>query len=77
MWSLLDMLVEAGIDAWHGIQPSIGMTMPELQERYGGRICFWGGVDVDTLIAGTVQDVEEQVRIACESAPADGGLVLT
>ncbi len=34
-------------------------------------------MDVDTLIAGTVQDVEEQVRVACESAPPDGGLVLT
>lgn len=77
MWPLLDMLIEAGVDAWHGIQPSIGMTLPELQECYRGRLCFWGGVDVDTLIAGTEQEVAEQVRIACESAPPEGGLVLT
>jgi uroporphyrinogen decarboxylase len=77
MWPLLDMLVEAGVDAWHGIQPRIGMTLPELQERYGGRLCFWGGVDVDTLIAGSEEEVIEQVRVACESAPRAGGLVLT
>lgn len=77
VWPLLDMFIEAGVDAWHGIQPSIGMALPELQERYGGQLCFWGGVDVDTLIAGTEQNVAEQVRIACESAPPEGGLVLT
>jgi hypothetical protein len=77
MWPLLDMLVEAGVDAWHGIQPRIGMALPELQEQYGGRLCFWGGVDVDTLIAGTEQEVTDQVRVACESAPQEGGLVLT
>ncbi len=75
-WPLLDMFVEAGIDGWHGIQPRIGMALPDLQERYGGRLCFWGGVDVDTLIAGTEEQVADQVRVACESAPPEGGLVL-
>ncbi len=77
MWALLDMLVEAGIDGWQGIQPRLGMTLPALQERYGGRLCFWGGVDVDTLVAGTEAEVEEEVRVAFESAPRSGGLVLT
>jgi len=77
LWSLLDMFIEAGVDGWQGIQPAIGMTLPELQERYGGRLCFWGGVDNDTLVAGTPDEVREQVRVACQSAPASGGLVLT
>lgn len=77
MWSLLDMLIEAGVDGWQGIQPRIGMTLPALQERYGGKLCFWGGVDVDTLVAGSPEDVAEEVRIAITSAPAAGGLVLT
>jgi hypothetical protein len=75
-WKVLDLLVEAGVDAWHGIQPAIGMNLPELQERYGGKLCFWGGVDLETLIAGSEADVREQVRIAVESAPRDGGLIL-
>lgn len=77
VWPLLDMMIEAGVDAWQGIQPRIGMTLPALQERYGGRLCFWGGVDVDTLVAGTEEQVAEEVRIACQSAPKEGGLVLT
>jgi uroporphyrinogen decarboxylase len=77
VWPILDMMIEAGIDAWQGIQPAIGMTLPRLQERYAGRLCFWGGVDVDTLVAGSEEEVAEQVRVACESAPRDGGLVLT
>jgi uroporphyrinogen decarboxylase len=77
LWSLLDMFIEAGVDGWQGIQPAIGMTLPTLQERYGGRLCFWGGVDNDTLVAGTEAEVAEQVRVAYESAPAKGGLVLT
>ena len=76
-WQILDMMIEAGIDAWQGIQPRIGMTLPELQNRYRGQLCFWGGVDVDTLVAGTEEQVVEEVRIACESAPREGGLVLT
>ena len=65
------------IDGWQGIQPGIGMGLPELQERYGGKLCFWGGVDMSTLVAGTPEEVEAEVRLACESAPAAGGLVLT
>ena len=71
------MMIEAGIDGWHGIQPSIGMALPALQERYGGQLCFFGGVDVATLVAGTEQEIEEEVRIAVESTPVEGGLVLT
>ncbi len=77
MWALLDMMIEAGIDGWQGIQPRLGMTFPALQERYGGRLCFWGGVDVDTLVAGSEADVAEEVRVAFESAPPAGGMVLT
>jgi hypothetical protein len=77
LWLLLDMMIEAGIDGWQGIQPAIGMKLPELQERYGGKLCFWGGVDVDTLVAGTEEQVREEVRTAFTSAPQDGGLLLT
>jgi hypothetical protein len=76
-WAILDMMIEAGIDGWHGIQPSIGMALPELQKCYGGQLCFFGGVEVDTLVAGTEEVIEEEVRTAIESALPEGGLVLT
>ena len=77
LWPVLDLMLEAGIDGWQGIQPEIGMTLPALQERYGGRLCFWEGVSMPTLIDGTEAQVAEEVRGACDSAPAAGGLVIT
>ena len=77
LWPVLDLMIEAGIDGWQGIQPEIGMTLPALQARYAGRLCCWGGVSMPALIDGTEEQVAEEVRIACESAPAAGGLVIT
>ncbi len=77
LWQALDGLVGAGIDAWHGIQPGIGMDFKVLKEKYGQKICFFGGVDCDTLIAGSPEDVAAQARYAIRHAAPGGGLVLT
>lgn len=76
-WSILDMFLEAGVDGWHGIQPSIGMDLKLLKEKYGGRLCFFGGVNCETLIAGRPQDVRAEVRYAIKHAAPGGGLVVT
>jgi hypothetical protein len=77
IWQALDGLVGAGIDGWHGIQPAIGMDFKLLKEKYGKKICFFGGVDCDTLIDGSVEDVERQAKYAIQHAAPGGGLVLT
>jgi uroporphyrinogen decarboxylase len=77
VWSILDMLVAAGIDAWHGIQPSIGMDLRLLKERYGEKLCFLGGVNCETLVAGTPGQARAEVRYAMEHAAPGGGLVVT
>jgi uroporphyrinogen decarboxylase len=71
------MLVDAGIDGWHGIQPSIGMDMKRLKAQYGDKVCFLGGMNCETLVAGTVNEVREEVRYAIQHAGAGGGLVVT
>ncbi|MHB1134590.1 MAG: uroporphyrinogen decarboxylase family protein [Chloroflexota bacterium] len=76
-WSILDDLVEIGVDAWQGIQPSIGMDLKRLKERYGQRLTFFGGVNNETLIAGTPAEVEAEVRYAFRHAAPGGGYVLT
>jgi uroporphyrinogen decarboxylase len=75
-WKILPMMIEAGIDGWQGIQPSIGMDLGLLHERFGDRLCFFGGVDCATLVAGTPEDVTREARYAIERAGLDGGLVL-
>jgi uroporphyrinogen decarboxylase len=76
-WKIMPMMIEAGIDGWHGIQPSIGMDLAKLKEMYGDTLCFFGGADCDTLVAGTPDDVREEVRYAIQHAAQDGGLVIT
>jgi uroporphyrinogen decarboxylase len=77
VWSILDGLVEAKIDGWHGIQPSIGMDLARLKDRYGDRLCFFGGVNCETLVAGTPEEARNEVRYAIEHAAPGGGLVVT
>jgi len=77
VWRILDSFVEAGVDAWHGIQPSIGMDLRLLKERYGDRLCFFGGVNCETLVAGTPEEARAEVRYAIRYAAPGGGLVVT
>jgi len=77
VWSILDGFVEIGVDGWHGIQPSIGMDLRLLKERYGDRLCFFGGVNCETLVAGTPDEAREEVRYAIRYAGPGGGLVVT
>jgi uroporphyrinogen decarboxylase len=76
LWSILDDLVDAGIDGWHGIQPSIGMDLRLLKERYGDRLCFFGGVNCETLVEGTPAQARAEVRYAIQHAAPGGGLVI-
>jgi len=76
VWGILDTFAELGIDGWHGIQPDIGMDLKRLKERYGERLCFFGGVNCATLIEGTPAQTRQEVRYAIEHAGPGGGLVV-
>ncbi len=52
--------------------PNIGMDLAKLKERYGDRLCFFGGVNCETLITGSPAQVREEVRYAIQHA-APGG----
>jgi uroporphyrinogen decarboxylase len=77
LWDILEDLIDSGIDGWHGIQPRIGMDLALLKERFGDKLCLFGGVDCETLIAGTPETVREEVRHAIRHAGPGGGLVVT
>ena len=77
VWDILDSFVEIGVDGWHGIQPHIGMDMRLLKERYGDRLCLFGGVNCETLIAAPASRARDEVRYAIEHAAKGGGLIVT
>ena len=76
LWSILDDMVSAGVDGWKGIQPSIGMDLKLLKEKYGGKLTLIGGVNCDTLVAGSAADVDEEVKYAIRHAARGGGFVM-
>jgi uroporphyrinogen decarboxylase len=74
----LDDLIEIGVDVINPVQISAaGMDPVFLKKRYGGRICFWGGVDTQELLPrGTPQDVARETRRIAGILGRGGGYVL-
>ena len=58
------------------LQTNAGMEVGRLKQLFGERMCFWGGVAVEALIAGTPDDVRGQVRAAMEAGAPGGGFIL-
>lgn len=69
-------LIEVGIDILNPIQPEC-MNPEKLKEQYGDKLSFWGTIsDQTTMITGSPEDVENEVRQRIETIGYNGGLVL-
>ncbi len=75
VWDFVETFVEAGFDAYEGIQASAGMDMKLLKERVGDKLTLWGGVKNENLINGTPGDVEADARHALKWGGPGGGLI--
>ena len=75
---LISDFIGAGFDILNPVQCSAaGMEPEKLKEKYGDKICFWGGV-VDTqktLPFGTVEEVAAEVRERISIFNTGGGYV--
>jgi uroporphyrinogen decarboxylase len=76
-WSILDMLVEAGIDGLHGIQPSAGMSLKELKQRYGSQLVLFGAMEGEHLINDKPEKIRDLVREQILDTSQGGRYVLT
>ncbi len=75
-WDLIDMFIEAGIDGYQSLQTGAGMDLEKLKDRFQNRIVFWGGIAVETLLAGKTTDVRRNVRQAVDIAKRRKGIIL-
>jgi len=73
---LMDMFIEAGIDCYQSLQTDAHMYIPYLQEKWGDRMAFWGGVATELLVGGTAEQVRENVRDVMTKAGPRGGFIL-
>lgn len=74
---LIPMMIEAGLDAVHAVQPSCrGMELRELKERYGRKLVFNGAIDSHhVLIKGTPASIRESVREVLAVMMPGGGYI--
>ncbi len=74
---LMDDLIACGVDCLHPIQAGT-MDDRQIAARYGGRVCFWIGMDVQKVIPfGTPDEVRKSVRERLEAFyRPEGGLVV-
>ncbi len=73
---LIPDMIGMGLDVLNPVQPQ-AMSIEELGKRFRGKLCFWGGVDVQrTLPLGTPEDVKREVRYLIETlGTEDGGYI--
>jgi len=74
---LMEVMIEAGFEAWQSIQAVLpDLDMARLKRDYGDRLALWGGINIETLHDGTPQDNRRDVLYALKHAASGGGLIL-
>lgn len=69
-------LVEIGLDIFNPLEPAV-MDIHDMKRRFGGRITFYGGVDVErTLPFGTADEVRNEIRERAAVLGKGGGYIL-
>lgn len=72
----LDLFVELGYDCYQSIQQSAGMDLGDVKERIGDKMVLWGGVPVELIIGGTMDEVRREVRTAMDKAKENGRFIM-
>ena len=56
----MDDLIECGFCVHHPIEPK-ALNIVEVKNKYKGRLCLMGNIELDTLIRGVPEDIENLV----------------
>jgi uroporphyrinogen decarboxylase len=73
---LIPGLIEAGIDCLQPLEVKAGMDLVKLKKEFGDRIAFIGGIDVRTLIANDLEDVQTELEKKVPVAMQNSGYIL-
>ena len=76
IWPIYDMIIDAGADGIHPIDPMAGMDMGEAKAVFGDKICLLGNVSCAfSLVSGTVDEVRQETKEVIKKAGKGGGLI--
>lgn len=76
IWPIFDIILEAGADGIHPIDPESGMDIGEAKAKYGNRVCLMGNIDCGPLLSwGSMEEVRDEVINCIQKAGRGGGFV--
>jgi uroporphyrinogen decarboxylase len=70
--SIMDDLIDAGIDARHSFEDAI-LPVEQWYDKFHNRLAILGGVDMDLMANGTVEQVAQRTRRILEHCAPGGG----
>ncbi len=78
IWSIIDLIIDSGIDCLDPIDPQAGMDLGEVKAKYGQRVALKGNVDCAQLMTyGTPEEVIEATKVALRQGMPGGGYILS
>jgi uroporphyrinogen decarboxylase len=78
VWSLLDMIVDTGVDAINPLEPVADMEIAAVKKKYGDRVCLIGNIDCgDLLCKASPEDVMRTVKETISKAAPGGGYIVS
>lgn len=78
LWDIMDMIVGAGIDGLHPLEPVAGMDIGKVKQLYGNRTAVVGNVDCTHILPhGTENEVVDAVKETIAKASPGGGHIIS
>lgn len=71
--SILDLLVEQGIDCLNPIEPNAGMDIGKVKRMIGDKVALWGNIDCSHLLTFGLPEEVEKATIECIKNASPGG----
>jgi uroporphyrinogen decarboxylase len=75
---LIDDFIEIGVDVYNPVQPNVyGSDPQELKDRFGEKICFFGGIDQQNLLpSGDIKSIRTDIKNRISILGKNRGYVL-
>jgi len=77
VYEIIPDIIDTGVDILNNIQPfAKNMNSFKLKKEFGDKLCFHGGIDVQTSLRGSKSDVEREVKTRIKALGPGGGYIL-
>lgn len=75
---LIPDLIDCGVDIINPMQPfAKDMDSAELKKQFGGSVCFHGGADIQYALPGSLEQLEEEVKLRMQAFAPGGGYIFS